>query len=1356
MQTQSTERSQKTALPLSSDNSDESKAFDQALADAKKARSGGDQSLQSKSTEPSKTKADTKDNKGPESESEFRDKAAKKGWKVVEDDDVLPPTSRLEPTRVDASTITYTYDGKTYAVSQHISPFKYSVVSGKLAGEAISHEDNNIQVDVPDSSATDIMNAETTEDGKTVTELFNSNMKDAWGDLDLDDKRRQYYELVRAKSALTAGYQFIPNETERGAFGHSDTTGTLKDSVVVMDTASTYGLLDEKAVSEKLGKLADDPEIMKGVDGFMQKAVDKIDNKDELADRVYKAMSSDDYKSMLETTDRDGAKARFANDIKTLDYLAPKKAQKIRDDVLDQGIGQALNDKIASGDFSDDAIETAATDQVKVALQSTWSSIFGIAFTDRTVQNYLKKGTGDLPEDVKRGLDSYKEAIKHLPEALVGAVKNGKVDIKKVAANIADFTKGNKNVPVHLKQGVAALTSVALSNGTLPAAAGGLTAFAAAYDLSKSKGETTEDRMAAARELLITAATTPALAETLAKGGDKFNELRGALDKPGMKTLLGLQSDNKALRNGFLKLFPKADDAVSRPPSVHSLETLDQQRAAISGSQLPELDLNPNWADEVTQQLNDIAGGDIQFNRQVNAQQLDDVIENANDRIDQARDAQGENFAEAYNEMSADERARVGDMLDDRASQRGIDVEGLDTKSKLRLVGPTLNVVGGLSDTAGGLLDVALGAMSLDHLANDPDALPAEKASASLQLLSGVSIAGQAGTNIAAMVAGESAAAALGVASGALGIVGVGLGVIGLIVAGVIAKQKEEKAIKNTQHDFEDWRTLGVAVEDWGDKLNYVQNATYEYDYEKHHGSDRYNDIYAPDKPMWEARPDQYKDFTDYLNDHSSLSDNWFDNWDDDHPDKAFPSEDVPDPSGLPRLGDDGNAGNFGDFKTDIDRVDVGSIDIAKDGRVFFNKDGIRYVVDPLVGNHLSKDSREKIVDYLKDLHDIVRPNGKLDQDLVDKTNDILGKTDDYNDIDDLKRYLNPNEPMLLGKDGHDAGTFFDFKEDIDRVDVGSIELDQGDTDSITFIKDGTRWKLDKDNNGGLSDHDADQIFDYLKNLYTIVHPDGNLDKDLAKRINDLQHQTDDYNDLDDLRDKLDLNDDPSGLPLFAADGKPGTFGDFKEDIDRVDLSDIDVLDDGRVIFTKDGVRQVINTSDGDRTSDHTREKIIDYLKELNRLAHPEGDYDQTRVDQMTRILGRTDHYNDVDDLRDYLDTPKPAAADEDPHDVTVFNGTGTIYDFREDLDKIDVASIRKHGDDGYYFKKEGRWYELSPDDKFHNYDRFADYLDGLYSITHDGNGPLDEHLARQIDDLVGGTDKYNDIDRLKSHFGLG
>ncbi|GHB16906.1 hypothetical protein [Salinicola rhizosphaerae] len=272
-------------------------------------------------------------------------------------------------------------------------------------------------------------------------------------------------------------------------------------------------------------------------------------------------------------------------------------------------------------------------------------------------------------------------------------------------------------------------------------------------------------------------------------------------------------------------------------------------------------------------------------------------------------------------------------------------------------------------------------------------------------------------------------------------------------------------------------------------------------------------------------------------------------------------------------------------------------------------------------------------------------------------------------------------------------------------------------------------------------------------------HLDGTTVRQNGK---DSYYKTDDWRPWSDTDTEILDPADESGLPRFGDDSDPGTYSDFKEDVDRVDVGSIELAGDDRVIFSKDGVKQIIDLNAGDSHTDkETRGKIIDYLKGLYDLSHPNGEFSQSRADEMNDVFAQTDSYNDVDAITQYIDAPDPAAWDENPDVVNIFGDSGdpgNFGDFKEDMDKVDVASIRLlDGGDTIYFKKSGTWYVLTPNANSEikgEFEDFTGYLKELYDITHT-DGVLDKRRAAQIDELFGRNDDYNDLDDLKSFLNI-
>ncbi len=1305
---------------------------------------------------------------GPESKEEFLDKAKEESWQVIEESDVLPPTENLSPVRQDSTTITYTYKDKTYAVSEHVAPFKYSVLQSKLAGSQIDRTDNNIKLDVEESSATDFMLAETTKtnaktkEPKTVNEVFNDSMKSEWGDLDMDDPRRQYYELIQAQAALVGGYEFLPYQTNEGVGG--DSTTYLRGTVL-MDQASTYGLLKEEEISRKLDELSGNEKVIKGIDELMQGAVDKIKDKDSLVDKIYKTMSSEDYKALLESMPPDGARLRYSNDIKSLEMLDSEKARQVRDEIVGGELIEQLNDAIANDRFSVDDLSLAVRDHTFLAFTGIYRTISGLRNADKLIQNYLKgkEGIDSVPDHLKAQAKGLKEAFDIFTSSLMNSyVSNGRFDIAQASRNMAKAV-GN-GISAH---GALFLNKIN-AGGYLSTIGGAAGLTAGIYSIVKTKADTEMERLVSARAFAATMSTLPHMAKFVAEPLGKL------MNNEGMLVMLGLDK-NTQLREQYLKYFPEADDPIEVPTERSDTPPVDLEDIELDSIQ-SDSDRASLWADALEEQLSEF--GDEEFFDARSHISVDEFRNNYDAAADILDDMDRSMWDDTLDELSEADRSSILSAADDRIRAAGMDPDGIDTPTKLRTLGTTLNVaaaVGG--EFAGGILDIVMGGMTLDGLIGNPDAVPAEYAAASLQIAAGTGGLIAGGTSLAAMVSGSTLAATLSAVAGGAAVAAFGLGAIGMIVLGAIAKQKQERKADEIRQDYNDWSAVGVTEENWGDKLNYAIHARHEYNY--YYGSDSYQDIFPEDRPVWtggldennNGLSDQYEAFTDYVADHKNIPDDWFRDWDEDH--GIDRSNGVFEIDGVPVLGSDGKSnkpnegpGSFSDFKEDIDRVDVGSIELGDDGVVFFVKDGVKQAVKSGVGNgfdNTDSDSRQ-IVEYLRDLHEITHPGGERDQDLIDLITRLHDDSDQYNEISELKRRISDDFVPIFGKDhdddsdGANPGGYGDFKTDIDRVDVEKIELGSKGSNVIYFEKDGIKWQLDKDDTGHL--RGGKKIYEYLYDLYNLIRPDGeNIDKDIAREVTDKHNEGDDYNDIDDLREHLvdtfpeKFGEAPAAFgTTYNEEGsvnhnRVGTSGDFIEDVDKVDVGTIAISEDGRkAVFVKDGIKQRITDSND------TNSAILDYLKGLHDLVKG----DENRAREMDRVFGTTDDYNSLDKIKAYMDPPKPRTwADSTPVDKNVTSdiGNGDAGDFKEDMDKVDAASIRVVKDGGntkVYFMKENRWHVMEDGD--HLGGGFRDIYNQLVMIANMTDSGKDLRLAARIDQIWDRTDDYNEASKLDDY----
>ncbi|TBU87549.1 hypothetical protein [Phytopseudomonas dryadis] len=140
-------------------------------------------------------------------------------------------------------------------------------------------------------------------------------------------------------------------------------------------------------------------------------------------------------------------------------------------------------------------------------------------------------------------------------------------------------------------------------------------------------------------------------------------------------------------------------------------------------------------------------------------------------------------------------------------------------------IGGTLTKVLGVAPDILSVADIVLGGYAIkDAIANNSDM---GKAAGALQIISGV-----AGTT-AGVIGTVGLFASIGALAGATGplfLITAGLGLIAGIIGIFVDHEKKQKATDKEGQWFKDLAELGLAQEDWGDKLEYARYSFYEYD----------------------------------------------------------------------------------------------------------------------------------------------------------------------------------------------------------------------------------------------------------------------------------------------------------------------------------------------------------------------------------------------------------------------------------------------------------------------------------------------------------------------------------------------
>lgn len=992
--------------------------------------------------------------------------------------------------------------------------------------------------DIPDFSQDGLMEIKVDGDktvGEKAAEDFIQGIRDdvESGKLSEDSDEAKLVDLIDAQGAVDNGYDLYGYvelmESGGSTYRESQTDPTH------LTSEDAKALIDEDELAKQISELMQKEDIGKRYDDALQGAIEDIpdDKLDDVKSKVNEALFEpdgddpnldfEDYviavKEKAEATDdeelSDKIQTEVDNYFEALQALDPD-SYEARKQTFDQNMMTHQLDGYMEHPESVDAenVRTGLRDTIDIVQGGINSVLQHLDKTDKSYNAY---------QTLNRDLESFKTSLsklsagehKKLAESLrlatevtnrpgISQAEKDKLFQKIINDNLTALPEAERGT---FKK----VLDSASSSGTLGAMSGMMSLISGGMQLANGGWDemTTDERVGAVRDLVGAlsfgndfARFGSHLIETLA-GKQDVPGIEGGVPRAKATAWLGLLGDN------FPDIWKSGADVKADLFAENISTRVDKGSQSLGNQGIP----------------------------------LDDLDENGRRNFDKLAENLG------------------NQMIDTGVKTSGADIAKNVGRSYLRFMG------GAGLDITGGVMDLVTGVKKL----KDADTA-LERAGAGIQIGLGSSTTGMAiantvsmfapsGSNLAANLGGIGTRVMSGVLMGArvagpvLGVVGTIFGIAGTLIAEAINHKKMQKLTDSQGDFFKDLAGYGVTEDDWGDKLEFARYESYMYG-----GRDS-----PEDQSIFEYQADEWEHFENtegengsslprlapYLHkdgdpdsenlwekhlDGETVRQNGKDSYyhtDDWRPwgDTDTETVDPLDPSGLPRFGDDNDPGTYGDFKEDIDRVDVASIQIVGDDRVVFEKDGVKQIIDLNAGDsHSDKDTREKIIDYLKGLHDLANPDGELDRSRADEMNSVFAQTDSYNDLDAITGYIDAPEPAawdeqpdvvnIFGDSGN-PGNFGDFKEDMDKVDVASIRLlDGGDT--IYFKKSGTWYVLTPNANSKI-EGEFDKYTSYLKELYDITHDDGVLNKRLASQIDELFGHNDDYNDLDDLKSFLNI-----------------------------------------------------------------------------------------------------------------------------------------------------------------------------------------------------------------------------------------
>lgn len=620
-------------------------------------------------------------------------------------------------------------DGETTVVLESSTPQHFETITAYAAdkhrGEA---EDPFRERDLPLSTETDLMSAETTEeeDDETLSvgDLFMKNLEDKRDNTDdekLKSKLDKYIRLMELKSDLDNGIEFLPYQTVDVA--GSDRTD-YADSSQLMSESDVRGLIDEQALSEELEGLLGDEKFAELSEKLMSEATDKLKDKDALVDRIYDSMTGekgDDYLLAMKALDDDGLKQqaqdRMNNDLSVLTTLAPAKAEEAQNQItaksMAMDVGSAMDDiddEYESGNISTDSeqrAEQVASDLVKPMLTSIIYANFGLQASTKVwmAVNALKAGGKVTPSDLANLNDQEKaqfNKIKIVKDVLTDALKNealkgtkaGKLDMDDISdrvdkvvkeADIKDSEKVSKEVKSGFKT---------LIDREATFAIGGMVALAnAIYRRSEDGfGDSAEERMAVARGILVFIGCTPGTLTTLDLAGNGFKSLFG---QKGMIEALGL---DKELYETFQKNTGTKEE-FTPDPRVEAQKQIDEGWSKISAILDNDEALNDEEKKKAKESILEIRSGLSDQRDLINAnsniggeerQQQLEQTERVDDRLSAIwEEVSDENYAQAREAFSKidEERASVNKIVQLYSQNSTILVEVEQLRAKRSLEG---------------------------------------------------------------------------------------------------------------------------------------------------------------------------------------------------------------------------------------------------------------------------------------------------------------------------------------------------------------------------------------------------------------------------------------------------------------------------------------------------------------------------------------------------------------------------------------------------------------------------------------------------------------------------------------------
>lgn len=757
-----------------------------------------------------------------------------------------------------------------FIVIESLTPEQFATLHADQAAGQQSDADKLFKdKDLPPASETDLMQAETTEKGKTVGELYYDKLKEEYKDEEEDSDKAKYLRLLQAQATLSGGFEYLPYATHRNAFGTADNTSYLPDPAM-MESAEMRGLINEGKLGEELLRLANDPEIIADNERLFKEAVDQVKDKDKLRDKIAETMRDPEYKAALDELKQGGkgevAEQRYASDMQSLNALDPDLAEQVEIELKFGVPIEQLNEIFEGGaeGVGLENIDKATSDVVTAMIASTMSTLFG-SKRGADIFNYyfgggkekgqekleLKPSEQKMVENLTNARPAIEEVVR---ERAVTTLNDPSATPKPITGEELNKAMDKVKTPLNQRSGVAGVLGSLAAHGVLSSSAGMLGMVAGVYKLADGGlnfGETPAERLEAARNFLSLAGVLAPIATMVTGAFDHLYKTAGLAEALGIgKDLRETVWDRRHP--------PKKPDMTTDIP----LQMLDPQLGSPTTPGTPPYDTQNNPSPDAPP-YNNVTENSGKGYKPFSA---DNFWTSIDQRLSESRPA----VQDSINALPDDQRDRVTGHID-RITSTTPDLEKLPERSRTQWIGGALSAIGGMADAAGGILDIVLGGMGIDKLIKE-GGTDAEYAQRSLQISAGAFGTGMGITGVAAAFGVGGAA----IASSVLGAAGSVIGLIAAIIGGVNGLKRSEKTAEGVRDFFRDLEKDGLLDKDWGDKLNYLIHVRYEYNHTFETDNEQFREWFPESMPVWEAQPEQFRMFTEEVAEHGRIGRHWF------------------------------------------------------------------------------------------------------------------------------------------------------------------------------------------------------------------------------------------------------------------------------------------------------------------------------------------------------------------------------------------------------------------------------------------------------------------------------------------------